>query len=98
VPPRLATSTCFGTRSTEPAHGDKVAATIAGTTFSTGLAADRVATGSWTSDQGFGGSTVAFRVGSVVVLVTGVSDRGDRARAVAKEIAALILARIDGKP
>jgi hypothetical protein len=80
------------------AYGEKVAATVSGTAFSTGLSADRVATGSWTSDQGFGGSTAAFQVRSVVVLVTAFQTGATELEAAVEEIAALILARIDGTP
>jgi hypothetical protein len=78
------------------AYGVKVAATVSGTAFSTGLSADRVTTGSWTSDQGFGGSTIAVQAGSIVVLVTAFRTGATELEAAAEEIAALILAGIDG--
>ncbi len=80
------------------AYGGKVAATVSGTAFSTGLSADLVTTGSWTSDQGFGGSTLAVQAGSIVVLVTAFKTGAAELAAAVEEIAALILARIDGQP
>ncbi len=78
------------------AYGEKVAATVSGTAFSTGLSADRVTTGSWTSDQGFGGSTIAVQAGSIVVLVTAFRTGATELEGAVEEIAALILARIGG--
>lgn len=78
------------------AYGERVGAIVEGTAFSTGLSADRVTTGSWTSDQGFGGSSIAVQAGSIVVLVTAFRTGATELEAAAEEIAALILARIDG--
>lgn len=77
------------------AYGEKVAATVLGTAFSTGLSADRVTTGSWT-DHGFGGSTIAVQAGSIVVLVTALRTGATDLEGAVEEIAALILARIRG--
>lgn len=86
-------------RSTDEAavHGDAVAAAITGPlqSFETDLSAELVASGSWTSEEGFGGSTILVREGPVVAIVTAVRTGADEMEHTSTTMTALVLERLN---
>ena len=79
-------------------HGDDVAAAVTNGLpgFATDLSGDLVATGSFTSDEGFGGSIIVVRDGLVVVVVTTFATGADEMEAVSEAVVGLVLRRLHG--
>ena len=62
--------------------------------FATDLTGDFVATASFESDQGFGGSFIFLRDGPVVVVVTAAATDATEMEAVSEAVVALVLSRL----
>jgi hypothetical protein len=79
-------------------HGDAVAASIAGPlqSFETDLSADLVATGSWISEEGFGGSTILVQEGPVVAIVSVAQTDAVEMEQASTTMTALALERLSG--
>jgi hypothetical protein len=79
-------------------HGDDVAAAVTNGLpgFATDLSGDLVATASFTSDDGFGGSVIVVRDGLVVVVVTTFATGADEMETVSEAVVGLVLGRLHG--
>jgi hypothetical protein len=79
-------------------HGDAVAASITDPLqgFEADLSAELVATGSFTSEEGLGGSTILVREGPVVAIVTVVRTGAEEMEAASRTMAALVLEGLSG--
>jgi hypothetical protein len=66
----------------------------AGTPLETDLVADQVAGVSWTSGEGFGGSTILVQDGPIVVIVTATGTAIADPQVAADAIAGRILANV----
>jgi hypothetical protein len=79
-------------------HGGEVAASITGPLqgFETDLSAELVATGSFTSEEGFGGSTILVREGPVVAIVTAFRNGSVEMEHASTTVTALVLERLSG--
>jgi hypothetical protein len=62
--------------------------------FPTELSAEMVATGSWASDEGFGGSTIVARAGPVVVIVTAARTGATEMETATEGVTRLVLDRL----
>jgi hypothetical protein len=80
-------------------HGDVVAASITDPLqgFEADLSTELAATGSFTSEEGFGGSTILIREGPVVGIVTVVRPGAEEMEAAARTVAALVLEGLSGE-
>jgi hypothetical protein len=87
-------------RSTDEAaiHRSTLAESITGPLqgFETDLSADLVATGSWASSEGFGGSTILVQEGPVVAIVTAVRSGAEEMEHTSTIMAALVIERLSG--
>lgn len=79
-------------------HGGSVAAAISGPLqgFETDLSAELVATGSFASEEGFGGSTIVVREGPVVAIVTAAQTGAEEMEHASTTLTALVLERLSG--
>ena len=84
----------FRTAALGSAYGDAMAATATGRPFAPALAADRVTASSWTSSEGFGGSTVIVQDGPFVSTVTVFRTGATALEDEAEQIAADVLGRL----
>jgi hypothetical protein len=77
-------------------HGDVVAASITDPLqgFEADLSTELAATGSFTSEEGFGGSTILIREGAVVAIVTVFRTGAAEMEAAARTVAAFVLERL----
>jgi len=80
-------------------YGGEVAAAITDplADFPTNLSADLVAAGSWTSDQGFGGSTIVVQEGPFVVIVTAARTGATEMETATETVTMLVLERLVGE-
>ena len=65
--------------------------------FPTELSADLVATGTWASDEGFGGSTIVARTGPIVVIVTAARTGATEMETATEAVTKLVLDRLSGE-
>lgn len=65
--------------------------------FPTELLADLVATGTWTSDEGFGGSTIVAQAGPMVVVVTAARTGATEMETATEAVTKLVLDRLSGE-
>jgi hypothetical protein len=79
-------------------HGGTVAAAIGGSLsgFETDLSAELVVTGSFISEEGFGGSTILVLEGAVVAIVTAFRTGSEEMEQASTALAALVLDRLRG--
>jgi hypothetical protein len=90
----------FRSRDEAASYGGMVAAAISGPleTFDADLAAELVATGSFASDEGFGGSTILVQEGPVVAIVTAYRTGAQEMETASSAVTALVLERLGDKP
>jgi hypothetical protein len=80
-------------------YGGEIASSITDplADFPTQLLADLVATGTWTSVEGFGGSTIVARTGPIVVIVTAARTGATEMETASEAVTKLVLDRLSGE-
>ena len=89
----------FGSVDDAARYGGDIASSITDplADFPTELSADLVATGTWASDEGFGGSTIVARTGPIVVIVTAARTGATEMETATEAVTKLVLDRLSGE-